>query len=247
MNSIVLSTANAETGENHRLRLNLTSPVRLDGNLISLSHCSIYYNWRNLKAEYGNTEFFYTHHPSGTVIQATITDGSYSVEDISNFVYHTMLLNKHQNADGTYGINIYPNSVYNRVTITVSADFTFSMKAGLMETLGFDSSQQHITNTEVNGNLVPKLEKVDTVLIHCNLVDNRVTYDSSILHAFVPNDSFGKLLSISPNYPQHRYCRNATFDFVEVYFTDQDGKALDVEDRLLVELQIVDKGLTNLV
>lgn len=247
MNSIVLSTANAQTGENHRLRLSLTGALKLDSNLISLSHCSIYYTWKNFKTEYGNTEFFYTHNPSGRVIQATIPDGSYSVRDINNFIHHTMLLNKHENADGTYGINIYANPVYNRVTITASADFTFSMKAGLMETLGFDRTQQHITNTEVNGNLVPKLEKVDTVLIHCNLVDNRVTHNSSILYAFVPNDSFGNLLSISPNYPQNRYCRNATFDYVEVYFTDQDGKPLDVEDRLLVELQIVDKRVTNLV
>ena len=152
-----------------------------------------------------------------------------------------MSLNNHEESDGTFGINIYANPVYNRVTISVSADFRFSMDDGLAETLGFDSGQKVFSNTEENGNLVPKIEKVDTVLIHCNLVNNRITYDSNVLYAFVPNDSFGKLLSIRPNYPQNRYCRNASFNFIEVKFTDQDGRDLDIEDNLLVELQIIDK------
>ena len=152
-----------------------------------------------------------------------------------------MSLNNHEESDGTFGINIYANPVYNRVTISVSADFRFSMDDGPAETLGFDNGQKVISNTEDNGNLVPKIEKVDTVLIHCNLVNNKITYDSSVLYAFVPDDSFGKLLSIRPNYPQHRYCRNASFNSVEVSFTDQDWKALDIEDNLLIELQIIDK------
>ena len=115
------------------------------------------------------------------------------------------------------------------------------MADGLLETLGFDSSQNNITNTEINGSLVPRLERVDTVLIHCNLVDNRISHNSSILHAFIPNDSFGSLLSVRPNYPQNRYCRNASFNYVEIYLTDQDERPLDVEDKILVELQIVNK------
>ena len=243
MNSIVLSTANSKTDRNNVLRLNLTSDLKLEDNLVSLSHCSVYYTWKNFKREYGNTDFTYTDLQANVTYPITIPDGSYSIKDINHFIHHSMNLNSHVNSDGTFGIDLYANSVYNRVTISVSADYRFSMSNGLAETMGFDSSQTSITNTEVNGTLVPKIERVDNVLIHCNLVDNRVTHNSSILYAFVPNDSFGNLLSISPNYPQNRYCRKASFNFVEVYFTDQDGRPLDVEDRLLVELQIVDKNL----
>ena len=48
----------------------------------------------------------------------------------------------------------------------------------------------------VDGDLVPDLETVQTVLVHCNLVDNDYQHDSRILHTFVPNKSFGSLLSI---------------------------------------------------
>lgn len=213
--------------------------MKLENNLISLSHCSNYYN--NFKFEYVNPEFQYTDLKTGIFYVVTIPDGSYSVRDINNFVNHSMRERGHENADGSFGINLYANPVYNRVTITVSNDFRFSVSNGLMETLGFDSTQKSITNTEVNDKLVPQLERVDTVLIHCNLVDNRVTHNSSLLYAFVPNDSFGSLLRLSPNYQQNRYCRNASFSDIEVYFTDQDGRPLDVEDKILVELQIIDR------
>ena len=238
MNSIVLTTANAKTEDSHKLRLYLTSDLKLENSLISLGHCSIYYNWKNFKAEYGNTEFLYEDLRTGFTVQATIPDGSYSVRDINNFIHHLMTINKHVNSDGTFGINLYANAVYNRVTITVSADYAFGMKAGLRETLGFDSSQTRITNSEANGNLVPRLERVENVLIGCNLVDNRVTHNSSILYSFTPDQSFGSLLTIKPYYPQTRFCRNASFNYIEVSFTDQDGKPLDVEDKILVELQI---------
>ena len=241
MNSIVLNTANAGTTEDHKLRLSLTSDLHLNNNLVSLSHCSIYYNWKNFKKEYGNTQFTIHHLPSTTIIVVDLPDGSYSVRDINNYIHHIMKLAGYENADGTYDINVYANPVYNRVTISVSNVFQFSMTDPFARMLGFDTTQTQITNAEVNGNLVPQIEVVDTVLIHCNLVDNRVTHDSSILFAFVPNDSFGNLLSITPNYPQNRFCRNASFSYVEVYFTDQDGKALHVEDRILVELQIAEK------
>ena len=55
-----MSTANSETDRNNVLRLNLTSDLRLEDNLVSLSHCSIYYTWKNFKSEYGNTDFSYT-------------------------------------------------------------------------------------------------------------------------------------------------------------------------------------------
>lgn len=241
MNSIVLNTSNAKTDQNNVLRLSLTTDLKLD-NLISLSQCSIYYNWKNFKREFDNTECSYTDLATSVTYNITIPDGSYSIVDLNNFIHHHMTLNSHNNADGSFDINVYANHVYNRVTISVSNKFQFFMSDGLLETLGFDRSQNNITNNEINGSLVPRIERVDTVLIHCNLVDNRVTHNSQILHAFVPNDSYGNLLSVTPNYPQNRFCRNASFNYVEVIFTDQDEKPLDIEDKILVELQIVNKS-----
>ena len=241
MNTIVLTTANAKTDQNNVLRLNLTSDLKLENNLISLNHCNIYYNWKNFKSEYENVMFRYEYLPTNSEHYVTIPDGSYSIEDINNFLHHDMKLNGYENSDGTYDINIYANPVYNRVTITISKDFQLIMSEGFRETIGFDWDQRVLTNTEANGKLVPHLERVDTIEIHCNLVDNRVTYDSSVLYSFSPNDSFGNLLTIKPFFLETCYCRNATFSYIEVWFTDQDGEALDVEDKISVRIGIIDR------
>ena len=58
MDSIVLTTANAGTSENHKLRLELSSDLRLKDSLVSLSHLSLYYTWNNFSDRYGKTEVF---------------------------------------------------------------------------------------------------------------------------------------------------------------------------------------------
>ena len=44
-----------------------------------------------------------------------------------------------------------------------------------------------------NGETVPRLEVVELVLVHCNLVNNDYQQDSRILYVFVPNKTFGSL------------------------------------------------------
>ena len=45
---------------------------------------------------------------------------------------------------------------------------------------------------------VPRLENVEVVLVHCNLVNNSYQQASSVLFTFVPNKQYGQLISISP-------------------------------------------------
>ena len=46
---------------------------------------------------------------------------------------------------------------------------------------------------------VPKLESVEVVLLHCNLVNNSYQQASKVLFTFVPNKQFGQLITISPH------------------------------------------------
>ena len=61
-----------------------------------------------------------------------------------------------------------------------------------MQLLG--SSKKVIDKNE-NGELVPRLEAVDVVLVHCNLVNNNYQQASKVLFTFVPNKQFSQLLS----------------------------------------------------
>ena len=97
-----------------------------------------------------------------------------------------------------------------------------------MKLLG--SNESKITKDK-NGENVPHLEIVELVLIHCNIVNNSYQQNSQILYAFVPNKPFGSLLEISP--PNHIFLKtfNSEFQEIKVWFTDQNSKPLEVEDK----------------
>ena len=54
-------------------------------------------------------------------------------------------------------------------------------------------------DADKNSENVPRLENVDVVLVHCNLVNNGYQKASRVLFTFVPNKQYGQLISISPN------------------------------------------------
>ena len=67
-----------------------------------------------------------------------------------------------------------------------------------MELLG---SSKNIIDQGKDGELVPKLEIVEVVLVNCNLVNNSYQQASKVLFTFVPNKQFGQLITITPHSP----------------------------------------------
>ena len=93
-------------------------------------------------------------------------------------------------------------------------------------------------NKDKDGEIVPKLESVEVVLVHCNLVKNDYQHTSKFLFSFVPNKQFGQLVNISPHSLMMMNTVNTKFSFVEVWFTDQASKALEIEDNINLTLII---------
>ena len=89
-----------------------------------------------------------------------------------------------------------------------------------------------------NGENVPKLESVEVVLVHCNLVKNDYQHTSKVLFTFVPNKQFGQLINISPHSLTMMNTVNTEVNSVEVWFTDQANKALEIEDNVILMLII---------
>ena len=104
-----------------------------------------------------------------------------------------------------------------------------------MKLLG--GTRSKITNDE-NGENVPHLEIAGVVLVHCNIVNNYYPRDSGVLYIFVPNKSFGQLLDISHKNFIFLKTFNAEFSYIEVWFTDQNSKPLEVEDKTNITLVI---------
>ena len=74
---------------------------------------------------------------------------------------------------------------------------------------------------------VPKLESVEVVLVHCNVVKIDYQHTSEVLFTFVPNKRFGQFINISPHSVTMINTINTEFSFAEVWFTDQVSKALE--------------------
>ena len=89
-----------------------------------------------------------------------------------------------------------------------------------------------------DGEIVPKLESVEVVLVHCNLVKNDYQHTSKVLFSFVPNEQFGQLINISPRSLKMMNTIKTEFSFVEVWFTDQASKALKIDDNVNLTLII---------
>ena len=92
-------------------------------------------------------------------------------------------------------------------------------------------STKTVVDKDKNGENVPKLEIVELVLVHCNLVKNDYQHTSKVLFTFVPNKKFGQLIDISPHAFTMMNAVNTEFSYAEVWFTDQSSKALEIEDQ----------------
>ena len=106
------------------------------------------------------------------------------------------------------------------------------------ETLRLLGSAKKDVDKDKNDENVPKLESVEVVLVHCNLVKNDYQHSSNVLFSFVPNKQLGNLINVSPNSLRMMNTVNTEFSDVEVWFTDQTSKALKVEDSINLTLII---------
>ena len=89
-----------------------------------------------------------------------------------------------------------------------------------------------------DGEDVPKLETVEIVLVHCNLVNNSYQQPSKVLFTFVPNKQFGQLVTISVHSLTMLKSTNTEFQSIEVCFTDQSNRPLEIEDSVNITLII---------
>ena len=99
-------------------------------------------------------------------------------------------------------------------------------------------STKKYVDQDKDGEDVPKLESVEVVLVHCNLVNNNYQQASKVLFTFVPNKQFGQLINIAPDSLTMLSTTNTEFSFIEVWFTDQNREALEIENNVNMALII---------
>ena len=106
------------------------------------------------------------------------------------------------------------------------------------ETMKLLGSTSNIIDADKNSENVPRLENFEVVLVHCNLVNNSYQQASRVLFTFVPNKQYGQLISMSPYTFIFLKIMNTEFSEIEIWFTDQNDNALEIEDNVNITLII---------
>ena len=133
-------------------------------------------------------------------------------------------------------VQIYPNKIKNRIVFKIKTRYKLELLTP--ETMKLLGSTKKDVDKDKDGEIVPKLESVEVVLVHCNLVKNYYQHTSKVSFSLVPNKQFGQFINISPHSLAMMNTINTEFSFVEVWFADQASKALETEDNVNVTLII---------
>ena len=96
------------------------------------------------------------------------------------------------------------------------------------ETMKLLGSTKKDVDQDKDGEDVPKLESVEVVLVHCNLVNNNYQQALKILFTFVSNKQFGQLINIAPHSLIMLNTTKTEFFSIEEWFTDQNSKPLEI-------------------
>ena len=163
-----------------------------------------------------------------------LPDGCYSIDDIQD--YFEFIMKKRAVLTDNPSIKIYSNKIKNRIVFKIKNCCKLELLTP--ETMKLLGSTKKVVDEDKNGANVPKLEIVEVVLAHCNLVKNDYQHTSKVLFTFVPNKKFGQLINISPHAFTMMNTVNTEFSYVEVWFTDQSSKALEIEDNINLTLII---------
>ena len=229
MDIISMNSDNSKISEYHVLVLKLTDKLdlRRGQKTVALSNLSIYYTWKNINSSYNNNKFKISA-PTWSE-EFKLPDGSYSVSDIQD--YFEYILKKHSESVDNPSIRIYVNKIENRIKFKIKSGYYLELlTTETMKLLG--STESKITKDK-NGE-----EVVELVLVHCNLVNNDYQQYSRILYAFVPNNTFGSLLEISPTNHVFLKTFNSEFQEIKLCFTDQTSAPLELGDKINVTLII---------
>ena len=199
---------------------------------MALTNLSIYYTWKNIKTKYNNNKLKISAPTWNETFD--LPDGSYSIADLQD--YFEFIIKKHETFTENPSIQIYAKKIKNRIIFKIETGYKLELLTS--ETMKLLGSTTKVVNKDKNGENVPKLERVEVVLVHCNLVKNNYQHTSKVLFTFVPNKTFGQLINIPPHAFTIMNTVNTEFSSVEVWFTDQSSKALEIEDNVNLTLII---------
>ena len=234
METFFINSKNSKTNEPNRFKYDLIDKLDLKNpnKNMALANLSIYYTWKNVKSTYNNNKFKLSAPTWNEIFD--LPDGSYNISEIQDYIEY--IIKNHETIGENAPILIYANTINNRIEFKIKNAYKLELLS--KETMKLFANTSSIIDADKNSENVPKLENVEVVLVHCNLVNNSYQQHLKVLFTFVPTKRYGQLIGISPHSLVFLKTVNREFSEIEVWFTDQNNKALEIEDNVNISLII---------
>ena len=165
MEAIFMNTFNSTTNEFNKFIYQLTDKLNLKNpnKNMALANLSIYYTWKNIKSEYNNNKF-----KISTPVwndEFDLPDGSYSVFDIQG--YFKYIIKKRGTIADNPPVQIYVDKIKNRIVFKIKTGYKLELLSE--ETMHLLGSLKKDIDQNKDGEIVPRLETVEDVLVHYDL------------------------------------------------------------------------------
>ena len=208
-----MNTKNSKTDEPNRFKYDLIDKLdfKNPNKNMALVNLSIYYTWKNVKSTYNNNKFKISAQTWNETFD--LPDGSNNISEIQDYIEY--IIKTHETIDENAPILIYANTINNRIIFKIKSGYKLELLS--KETMKLLGNTKDIIDADKNSENVPRLENVEVVLVHCK---------------------YGQLISISPHSLVFLKTMNTDFSEIEIWFTDQNNNALEIEDNFNISLII---------
>ena len=164
-----MNTKNSKTNESKKFIQQFTVKFNLktrNNKNIGLVNLSIYYTQKNIKSTYNSNTF--------RALASTWNDEfdlPYCPQSISEIQdYFEFIIKKHETVAENPPIQIYPNKFKNKIVFKIKTKHKLELLS--LEAMNLLESTKKDVDKDKNGEDITKLEPVEVVLVHCNLVNN---------------------------------------------------------------------------
>ena len=144
---------------------------------------------------------------------------------IRNWRLFWLYLKRHGEKTHNPSIRIYVNKKENGIIFKFKAGYYVELLTP--ESIKLLGSAKIEISRDENGKNAPHLENIEAELVHHNSVNSDYQYDSRVLYAFIPNKLCDQLLDVFL-----KKTFNSEFSYTEIWFTYQDSKPLEIEDKI---------------
>ena len=236
---------------------------------IAISQVSLFFSWFNISSTLGNNrlDLIFPTSTTPTTINITVPDGYYSVSTLNDYLQTIMisygLYMTDSNSNNVYYLEVVENPTYYTVDFNfytiptttpsgyVSHFSTLPSIATTPQITIYDNFSTYCgitagtypatttASTSQSSLTTPQVDNVQSIILSCDAIDNRLSDRPNMLYSFPINSKFGGLITSNPNEYMWMSPRRGTLPRISLEFLDQNYNKINLKDtNILISLVI---------